>query len=69
MRSIACWICAAFSADSHAEPRMFRADHEELVQVGAEDREELDALEQRVALVERLFQHAQIELQLSSARG
>jgi hypothetical protein len=37
--------------------------HEELVQVRREDREELDPLEQRRALVERLLQHAPVELE------
>ena len=38
-------------------------DHEELVEVGREDREEFDPLEQRTLLIECLFQDAQIELQ------
>ena len=37
--------------------------HEELVQVRREDREELHALEQRRPLVERLLQHAPVELE------
>ena len=36
-------------------------DHEELVEVATEDRQELDALEQRMPLVERLFQDATVE--------
>ena len=39
------------------------ADFEELVQVGAEDAEELDALEQGRGRVQRLLQDALIELQ------
>ena len=39
------------------------AHHEELVEVGAGDREELDALEQRVRRVLRLRQHALVERQ------
>jgi hypothetical protein len=39
------------------------ADHEELVQVRVEDGEELDSLQQRMARVHRLFQHATVELQ------
>src|SRR6266513_4252418 len=38
-------------------------DLEELVQVGAEDREELEALEPRVRRVGRLIQHAGVELE------
>ena len=38
-------------------------DHEELVEVAAEDREELQPLEQRNRPVARLFEHAQVELQ------
>jgi hypothetical protein len=37
--------------------------HEELVEVRAEDRQELHPLEQRVALVERLAQHAGVEVE------
>ena len=37
------------------------ADHEELAEVRAQDRQELDALEQRVALVADLFEHAALE--------
>ena len=39
------------------------ANHEELVEIRADDREELDALEQRVRLVERLIEHALVELE------
>ncbi len=39
------------------------ADHEELVQVRAEDREELDPLEQRVGRVLRFFEHPLVEFQ------
>ena len=45
------------------------ADHEELVEVGAEDGQELEPLQQRHLRVLRLFQHAAIELAASSARG
>ena len=38
-------------------------DHEELVQVGAEDGQELDAFEQRMPAIVRLFQHAAVELE------
>jgi hypothetical protein len=38
-------------------------DHEELVEVRAEDREELDALQQRVGRILRFFQHALLEFQ------
>ena len=37
--------------------------HEELVEIAADDRQELDALEQRRARVARLVQHAAIELE------
>ncbi len=47
--------------DLLAEPR--DAHHEELVHVGAEDGEEFDALEERVVLVQRLFEDAVLELQ------
>jgi hypothetical protein len=39
------------------------ADHEILVEIVAVDRDELQALEQRVALVEPLLEHAVVELQ------
>jgi hypothetical protein len=41
------------------------ADHEELVEVLGEDGEELEAFEQRLLRVERLFEHAPIELYLA----
>src|SRR5262249_8469598 len=37
------------------------ADHEELIEVGAGDREKLDALEQGMAVVARLREHARVE--------
>ena len=37
------------------------ADHEELVQVGLEDRDELQALEERDGLVERFVEHALVK--------
>ena len=37
---------------------------EELVQVAGEDQQELQPLQQRVGLIQRLFQHADVELQL-----
>jgi hypothetical protein len=40
------------------------ADFEELVQVAGEDQQELQPLQQRVGLIQRLFQHADVELQL-----
>src|SRR5690606_13413685 len=40
------------------------ADFEELVQIAGEDQQELQAFQQRVGLVQRLFQHPDIELQL-----
>ncbi|MNN36124.1 hypothetical protein D3C81_1500040 [compost metagenome] len=40
------------------------ADLEELVEVAGEDQQEFQALEQRVALVQRLLQHPNVELQL-----
>ena len=39
------------------------ANHEELVEVGADDGEELDALEQRVAAIARLVEHPLVERQ------
>ena len=39
------------------------AHHEELVEVGAEDRQELQPLEQRHARIDRLVQHARVELE------
>ena len=39
------------------------ANHEKLVEIGREDREKLDALEQRLRFVERLFEHTAIELE------
>ncbi|MCY1495390.1 hypothetical protein D9M68_292910 [compost metagenome] len=40
------------------------ADLEELVEVAGEDQQELQAFQQRVGLIQRLFQHADVELQL-----
>ncbi|MNE21971.1 hypothetical protein D3C80_1151560 [compost metagenome] len=37
---------------------------EELIQVAGEDQQELQPLQQRIVLIQRLFQHADIELQL-----
>ena len=37
------------------------ANHEELIQIRSEDGKELGALEQRVGIVERLFEHAALE--------
>ena len=39
------------------------ANHEELVEIRSVDRDELQALEQRVARVERLFEHPVVELE------
>ena len=44
-------------------PKQAYALHVELVQIGAEDGEELHALEQRRALVQRLVQDAAVELE------
>ncbi len=41
------------------------ADHEELVEILGEDGEELQAFEQRLRRVERLFEHAPVELDLA----
>ena len=49
--------------DQHLLPQTRHADHEELVQVGAEDGQEFDPLQQRGRLVQRLFQDAPVELQ------
>jgi hypothetical protein len=38
-------------------------DHEELVQVRADDREKLDALEQRMVIRDRLIEHALVEFE------
>jgi hypothetical protein len=38
-------------------------DHEELVEIGAEDRQELDPLEQRRALVHGFMEDARVEVQ------
>ncbi len=40
------------------------ADLEELVQVAGENQQELEPLQQRIGLVQRLLQHADVELQL-----
>ena len=37
--------------------------HEKFVQIGREDREEFDALEQRVTLIQRLGQDSAVEFQ------
>src|SRR5262249_6509403 len=50
-------------AAAHLLQQRRDADHEELVQVGADDREELDALEQWMPLVPRLREHAGVERQ------
>src|SRR5690349_543074 len=39
------------------------ADHEELVEIGTEDRQKLHALEQRVAFVECLIQNTAVEFE------
>jgi hypothetical protein len=39
------------------------ANHEELVEVGADNGEKLDALEERVAAIARLIEHPLVELQ------
>ena len=39
------------------------ADHEELVEIGCRDRQEADALEQRMARILRFLEHAPVELQ------
>ena len=44
-------------------------DLEELVEVAAEDGEELEALEQRIRGVRGFFQHARVELEPATARG
>ena len=44
------------------------ADLEEFVEVAREDEEELQPLQERVGLVQRLFQHADVELQRESSR-
>ncbi len=53
---------AGRSCGAHVAERLLaqarHADHEELVEVRAEDRQELDPLEQRVGGVLGLFQHA-----------
>ena len=41
------------------------AHHEELVDVGAENRQKFDAFKQRVAAVASLFEHAPLELQVA----
>ena len=38
-------------------------DHEELIQIGADDGEEFDALQKRIGSVPRLFQHAPLKTQ------
>ncbi|MCY1354703.1 hypothetical protein D9M69_410930 [compost metagenome] len=40
------------------------ADLEELVEVAGEDQQELQTFEQRIGLIQRLLQHADVELQL-----
>jgi hypothetical protein len=50
-----------FSGDLLLERR--NADHKILVEVGAEDRHELQPLEERVVPVDRLFQDAFVELE------
>ena len=44
-------------------PQPRHPDHVELVQVRAEDREELEPLQQRHARVERFLEHARIEIE------
>ena len=57
---IAAGLChPGFDLLSHAGD----TDHEELGQVGSEDGDELDALEQGVSRILRLFQHAPLEAQ------
>jgi hypothetical protein len=40
------------------------ADFKEFIEVAGEDQQELQAFQQRIGLVQRLFQHADVELQL-----
>src|SRR5688572_14958981 len=47
----------------HLPPKASDAHHVELVEVRAEDRQELQPLEKRIALVERLMEHARVELE------
>jgi hypothetical protein len=55
--------CHVFDAGPEPAHRGGDADHEELVEVGAGDRQELHPLEQRMALVLRLREHALVELE------
>ena len=52
-------VAAGVGARAHGADAL----HEELVEVGGEDRQELEPLEQRHAFVERLGQHPAIELE------
>ena len=54
---------AVWSPGPDAALQRRHADHEELVQVRAEDGEELHALEQRHARILRLLEHAPVELE------
>ena len=54
---------AARDAGRELPPQARDPHHVELVEIGAEDRQELQALEQRHALVQRLVQHPGVELQ------
>ena len=53
----------------HLTAQSRNAHHVELIQVRAEDREEFHPLEQRVAFVERLGEHAPVELEPTRVRG
>ena len=50
-------------------PQPGDADHEEFVQVVAEDRQKLHPLQQRIRRVLRFFQHARIKLQPTQLAG
>jgi hypothetical protein len=44
-------------------PQPGHANHVELVEVRAEDREKLEPLEQRISIIERLVEHPGVELE------
>ncbi len=52
-----------FEARALALAQRRHAHHEELVQVRADDREELDALEERMVIRDRLIEHPLVELE------
>ena len=53
-----------FASEGNLFLQAGHTNFEELIQVAGEDQQELQPLQQRIGLIQRLLQHADIELQL-----